>query len=136
MRPAADTGAAARDALRLSTLLEVSQALSGTLNLKAGLQRVLGILVRRHGVVRGMVTLLRDGELHVEAAEGFYELIPIYVHICDPLCRRRQPTENQHSLADAPRAYASCRHYFCHPSILAVSRSTASGVEVTRLTSS
>ena len=75
MRPAADTGAAARDALRLSTLLEVSQALSGTLNLKAGLQRVLGILVRRHGVVRGMVTLLRDGELHVEAAEGFDERV-------------------------------------------------------------
>ena len=62
---------AARDARRLSTLLEVSQALSGTLNLKASMQRVLGILVRHHGVVRSMVTVLRDGELHVEAAEGF-----------------------------------------------------------------
>ena len=60
-----------RDARRLSTLLEVSQALSGTLNLKASMQRVLGILGRDHGVVRGMVTLLRDGELHIEAAEGF-----------------------------------------------------------------
>jgi Nif-specific regulatory protein len=61
----------ARDARRLSTLLEVSQALSGSLNLKASMQRVLGILVRHHGVVRGMVTLLRDGELHAEAIEGF-----------------------------------------------------------------
>ena len=61
----------ARDARRLSTLLEVSQALSGTLNLKSSMQRVLGILMRHHGVVRGMVTLLRDGELYVDAAEGF-----------------------------------------------------------------
>ena len=72
---AAKTGAAVstatRDARRLSTLLEISQALSGTLNLKSSVQRLLGILVRHHGVVRGMVTLLRDGELHVEAAEGF-----------------------------------------------------------------
>ena len=60
-----------RDARRLSTLLEISQALSGTLNLKSSVQRLLGILVRHHGVVRGMVTLLRDGELHVEAIEGF-----------------------------------------------------------------
>jgi Nif-specific regulatory protein len=62
---------ATRDARRLSTLLEVSQALSGTLNLKAAMQRVLVILMRHHGVVRGMVTLLREGELLVEAAEGF-----------------------------------------------------------------
>jgi Nif-specific regulatory protein len=60
-----------RDARRMSTLLEISQALSGTLNLKAGLSRVITILMRQHGVVRGMVTILRDGELHVEAAEGF-----------------------------------------------------------------
>jgi Nif-specific regulatory protein len=66
-----DPRIAARDARRLSTLLEVSQALSGTLNLKASMQRVLGILMRHHGLVRGMVTILRDGELHVDAAEGF-----------------------------------------------------------------
>ena len=30
-----------------------------------------GTLIRHHSVVRGMVTLLRDGELHVEAVEGF-----------------------------------------------------------------
>ena len=58
-------------ARRLSTLLEISQALSGTLNLKAAMQRVLGTLIRHHSVVRGMVTLVRDGELHAEAVEGF-----------------------------------------------------------------
>ena len=67
-KPVSDGAASAR---RLSTLLEVSQALSGTLNLKAAMQRVLGTLIRHHSVVRGMVTLLRDGELHVEAVEGF-----------------------------------------------------------------
>ena len=61
----ADATASERDARRLSTLAEVSQALSGTLNLKASMQRVLTILARHHGVVRGMLTLLRDGELHV-----------------------------------------------------------------------
>src|SRR4029450_71914 len=69
-RPGSDaTGA--RDARRLSTLLEISQALSGTLNFKSALQRVLVTLMRHHSVVRGMVTLLRDGELLVEAVEGF-----------------------------------------------------------------
>src|SRR6185295_12919763 len=70
-KPGPDATIVARDARRLSTLLEVSQALSGTLNLKSSMQRVLQILIRHHGVVRGMVTLLREGELHVEAIEGF-----------------------------------------------------------------
>jgi Nif-specific regulatory protein len=70
-KPAPDGNTATRDARRLSTLLEVSQALSGTLNLKSSMQRVIQILIRHHGVVRGMVTLLREGELHVEASEGF-----------------------------------------------------------------
>ena len=70
-KPGPDPTTAARDARRLSTLLEISQALSGTLNLKSAMQRVLMSLIRHHNVVRGMVTLLRDGELHVEAAEGF-----------------------------------------------------------------
>jgi Nif-specific regulatory protein len=70
-RSTADAAIAAKDARRLSTLLEVSQALSGTLNLKAALQRVLGTLIRHHSVERGMVTLLKDSELHVEAVEGF-----------------------------------------------------------------
>jgi Nif-specific regulatory protein len=57
---------------RLSTLLEISQALSGVLNLKAALHSVLVILERRHGVV-GAAVLLLDGttrDLHVEASAG------------------------------------------------------------------
>ena len=61
----------ARESQRLSTLLEVSQALSGTLNLKSALHRALEILAKHHGTVRGMVTLLREnGEMHVEASDG------------------------------------------------------------------
>ena len=61
----------AQEARRLSTLLDVSQALSGTLNLRSALHRVLEILARHHGVVRGMITLLHEnGELRVEASDG------------------------------------------------------------------
>src|SRR4051812_31662878 len=70
-RTGPDSSTAARDARRLSTLLEVSQALSGSLNLKSSLQRLLQTLIRHHSVVRGMITLVRDGELQVEAVEGF-----------------------------------------------------------------
>jgi Nif-specific regulatory protein len=73
MRPAGVTAASSpgREARRLSSLLEVSQALSGTLNVRSALHRVLELLARQHGARRGMVTLLRDGgELHVEAADG------------------------------------------------------------------
>src|SRR5215831_4706771 len=60
-----------REARRLSTLLEVSQALSGTLNLKSALHRVLEVLAKHHGAIRSMVTMLRDGgELFVEASDG------------------------------------------------------------------
>src|ERR1700692_2865149 len=56
---------------RLSSLLEVSQALSGKLNLKSALHNVLEILARHHGAVRSIVTLLQDdGELRVEASDG------------------------------------------------------------------
>src|SRR5436309_9890657 len=66
-----DVDAPDREARRLSTLLEVSQALTGTLNLKASLHRVLEILARHHGAVRGLVSLLHaDGELRVEASDG------------------------------------------------------------------
>ncbi len=69
--PRPDAQAPAREARRLSTLLEVSQALSGTLNLKASLHRVLEILARHHGAVRGIVSVLQaDGELRVEASDG------------------------------------------------------------------
>src|SRR5436190_4581464 len=56
---------------RLSSLLEVSQALSGTLNLKSAMHNVLEILARHHGAIRGIVTLLHEGgELRVEASDG------------------------------------------------------------------
>jgi Nif-specific regulatory protein len=57
---------------RLAALLDVSQALSGSLNLKAGLDRVLEILGRSHGVLRAAVTLLdpESGHLHIEASSG------------------------------------------------------------------
>jgi Nif-specific regulatory protein len=61
----------ARESRRLSTLLEVSQALSGTLNLRSALHRVLEILAKHHGTVRSLVALSRDNnEVHVEASDG------------------------------------------------------------------
>jgi Nif-specific regulatory protein len=55
----------------LSSLLEVSQVVSGTLNLKSAMQKVLEILARRHGAIRGIVTLLQEGGgLLVEASHG------------------------------------------------------------------
>ena len=57
---------------RLATLLEISQALSGVLNLKAALHSVLDILERRHQVAGGAVMLVdRDSkDVHVEAFGG------------------------------------------------------------------
>ena len=71
-RAAADPAAGhARESRRLSTLLEVSQALSGTLNLRSALHRALEILAKYHGTVRSLVVLLRENnELHVEASDG------------------------------------------------------------------
>src|SRR5213596_1867551 len=61
----------ARESRRLSTLLEISQALSGTLNLRSALHRVLEILAKHHGTVRSLVVLLHDdNELHVDASDG------------------------------------------------------------------
>jgi Nif-specific regulatory protein len=60
-----------REAQRLSTLLDVSQALSGTLNLKASLHRVLEVLADQYRAVRGLVALLdANGALHIEASDG------------------------------------------------------------------
>jgi Nif-specific regulatory protein len=68
---APDVDAATREARRLSTLLEVSQALAGTLNLTESLHRVLEILARRGGAVRGIVSVLHgEGDLRVEASDG------------------------------------------------------------------
>ena len=57
---------------RLATLLEISQALSGVLNLKAALHSVLDILERRHQVAGAAVLLVeRDSkDVHLEAAGG------------------------------------------------------------------
>src|SRR2546423_6149561 len=57
---------------KLSTLLEVSQALSGTLNLKAAIHRVLEILEQQHGMIRSAVMLLNEAasELTMEAANA------------------------------------------------------------------
>ena len=57
---------------RLSTLLEVSQALSGVLNLKAALQSVLDQLERRHQAVGATVFLVdaETREIHTEASVG------------------------------------------------------------------
>ncbi len=68
---------------RLSSLLEVSQALSGTLNLKSAMHNVLEILARHHGAVRGIVTLLHEGgELRVEASDGLEKPgAPVKYHV-------------------------------------------------------
>ena len=57
---------------KLSTLLDVSQTLGSTLNLRTSLARVLEILEEHHGTVSGVVMLLdgETGELSIEAATG------------------------------------------------------------------
>ena len=57
---------------KLSDLLEVSQTLGSTLNLKSALARVLEILEEHHGTLSGAVALLDPdtGELAIEAAGG------------------------------------------------------------------
>ena len=61
-----------REVRRLATLLDTSQALTGTIDLKAGLHRVLEILGRHHGAVRSTVVMLDEdtGHLQVEASDG------------------------------------------------------------------
>lgn len=56
----------------LTTLLEISQALSGTLNLRSALHRVLEILEHHHGILRSTVTMLNEdsGDLAIEASNG------------------------------------------------------------------
>ncbi len=57
---------------KLSTLLEASQALAATLDLKEAMQRVLEILGRHHGAVRSTVVLLNpdSGDVELEASSG------------------------------------------------------------------
>src|SRR5437667_5913986 len=69
-RPATDSPN--NEVRRLATLLDTSQALTGTIDLKAGLHRVLEVLGRHHGAVRSSVVMLDDdtGQLQVEASDG------------------------------------------------------------------
>jgi Nif-specific regulatory protein len=56
---------------QMQALVDISQALSGPLNLRSALHRVLEVLARHHGVLRGAVTLLDgSGQLQVEASHG------------------------------------------------------------------
>jgi Nif-specific regulatory protein len=60
------------DTRHLTTLVDVNQMLSSVPTLRSALRRVLEVLDRQHGVVRGSVTLLTPdtNELHVEAWHG------------------------------------------------------------------
>jgi Nif-specific regulatory protein len=62
----------AAEARELTSLLEISNALSGDLRVKTRIHQALGILERHHGAIRSTVTLLREGsrELHIEASIG------------------------------------------------------------------
>jgi Nif-specific regulatory protein len=62
----------ATEARKLGTLVDISQALAGHVNLQAGLSGVLSILASRCGVVRGAVALVdeRTTELQVRAVIG------------------------------------------------------------------
>lgn len=63
--------AESNEARKLATLVAVSHALSGTLNLKHSLHRVLEILERGQNMFRSAVTLLRpDSGLTIEASNG------------------------------------------------------------------
>jgi hypothetical protein len=68
--PASEGGG---DVRKLAMLVEVSQALSDTLNLTAGLYSVLEVRERRCGASRSAITLVEDasGMLVVEAALGY-----------------------------------------------------------------
>jgi Nif-specific regulatory protein len=59
---------------RLQALLEVSQALGSTLDLRVALERVLEILDRELGMRRGSIALLEEGgELTIQYAHGMSE---------------------------------------------------------------
>src|SRR5471030_3108823 len=70
--PRTPTDSPTSEVRRLSTLLETSQALTGTIDLKAAFHRVLEVLSRHHGAVRSTIVMLDDdtGQLQVEASDG------------------------------------------------------------------
>ena len=63
---------ASREIRRLATLLDISQALTGTLDLRQAFHQVLEILERHHRVARGAVVMLdeEEAELRVAASTG------------------------------------------------------------------
>src|SRR5262249_44642276 len=64
------------DPRTLSDLLEVSQTVGSTLNLRSALLRVLEILEESHGTLSAAISLKdeRGGDLAVEAASGASKL--------------------------------------------------------------
>jgi Nif-specific regulatory protein len=68
---AAETGGT-NELRRLSTFLEVSQALAAGGNQKGAMQQVLGMLDRHHGAIRSTIALLNaaEDEIQVVASEG------------------------------------------------------------------
>ncbi len=68
---AVDATDASGDVRQIASLTEIGQALSGTLTLRSALVRVLEILGRQHGLVRGAVAMINPaGHLHVDATYG------------------------------------------------------------------
>ena len=55
----------------LATLVDITQALSGTLHLNAAMTRVLELLAERLGCVRSQIALLHDRHLVIEAAHRY-----------------------------------------------------------------
>ena len=67
-----DPRGATKEIRRLSSLIEISQALAASLNLSVALPQVLETLERHHRVVRSAITLLDEetGELHIKSSAG------------------------------------------------------------------
>ena len=67
-----DPRGATKEIRRLSSLIEISQAMAATLNLNIALPQALDILERHHRVVRSAITLLDEetGELSIKASLG------------------------------------------------------------------
>jgi Nif-specific regulatory protein len=63
------------EARKLATFLETGQVLAGTFELKEAMSRVLGILGRHHGMIRGAVLLVADdtNELRIVSSYGLDE---------------------------------------------------------------
>ena len=70
--PVHRVGSQSDETRKLTTLMEINQALSATLNLRAALHRALELLERHPGALRGAVTLLHpeSGQLNTAASVG------------------------------------------------------------------